>query len=95
MERRWCVVAWDLEGDGHVSREYRSANAAQEAALEMLEDNPDGFAKVMIMESTSIFINTRTSQPPAFVHTGSEYVRREDANGQLESEDIPRLGHGG
>jgi hypothetical protein len=63
--------------------------------LESLESNPDVFAKVLIMESTSIFINTQTSQPPTFVHTGSEYVRREDTNGELGHDDMPRLGHGG
>jgi len=30
MERRWVVVAYDHEGEGSVSREFRSANAAQE-----------------------------------------------------------------
>jgi hypothetical protein len=95
MNRTWVVVAYDHEGCGTVSREFRSANAAQEHALEELESNPDGYSKVLIMESSSVFINTRTQERPTFVHTGSEYVRREDANGHIGNVNVPRLGHSG
>jgi hypothetical protein len=95
MNRTWVVVAYDHEGCGSISREFRSANAAQEHALDELESNPDSYSKVLIMESSSVFINARTNQPPTFVHTGSEYVRREDTNGHIGNQHIPRLGHGG
>lgn len=94
MNRTWVVVAYDHDGDALASKEFRSTNAAQEYAFDILQEEPDKYAKVLIMESTSVFMNTKVPEAPTFVRTGPDYVHRDRlANGH--DDGLPQLEYSG
>src|SRR5712691_1871770 len=76
MQRTWFVIAHKHDGDCIVSTEFRSPIAAQEYALDEVNKAPDQYHKVVIAETMSVCINTRSNEPSTFVHTGPEYVHR-------------------